>query len=75
MLGFDNNGSNSAQELSPNEESNDSNNDFSAEKPSTNKKMAQNIVFCVCIAPEETFEQSHMIYRKIPTQYTQNQCN
>ena len=63
MLGFDNNGSNSAQESSHNEESNDSSDDFSANncKPSTRKKMAQNVVFCVHIAPEEAFEQGHMI--------------
>ena len=48
---MDNNGSNSTQESSPNEESNDSSDDFSANKPSTSKKMAHNIVFCVHMAP------------------------
>ena len=37
-LAFGNNGSNSAQESSPNEESNDPSDDFLANKPSTNKK-------------------------------------
>ena len=40
MLGFDNNGSNSAQESSPNEEHNDSSNDFSAYTPSTSKRLS-----------------------------------
>ena len=46
MLGFDNNGSNSAEESSPDEESNDSSDDFSANKLSTSKEMARNIVSC-----------------------------
>ena len=57
MLGFDNNGSNSAQESSPKEESNDSSGNFSANKWSTSKKMAQNVVFYARMAPEEAFEQ------------------
>ena len=60
ILGFNNNGSNSAQELSPNEESNDSSGDFSANKLCTNKKMAQHVAFGVHMAPEEAFEQSHV---------------
>ena len=44
MLGFDNNGSNSAQESNHNGKSNDSSDNFSANKPSTSKKMAKNIV-------------------------------
>ena len=68
MLGFDNKGSNSAQESSPNGKSNDSSDDFSAYKPSTSKKMAQNIMFHVPIAPEEMCEQSHVIDRKISSQ-------
>ena len=39
MLGFDLNGSNSTQESSSNEESNDSSDDLSANKPNTSKKM------------------------------------
>ena len=39
MLGFDNNSSNSTQESSPYKESNDFNDDFSSNKPSTSKKM------------------------------------
>ena len=74
-LGFDNNGSNSAQESSPSEESNDSSGDFSANKPSTSKKMAQNIARCVHMASEEAFEQGHMIDRKISTKQTQNLHN
>ena len=46
-LGFDSNSSNSAQESSPNQESNDSINDFSASEPSTSKKWAQSIAFHV----------------------------
>ena len=64
MLGFDNNGSNSAQESSPNEESNESSEDFSANKLSTSEKMAQNVMFHVHMASEEVFEQSHVINQK-----------
>ena len=60
LPGFDNNGSNIVQESSPTKEFNDSSDDFSANKPNTSKKMAQNIVFCVHIAPGEAFEQGHM---------------
>ena len=38
IFGFDDNSSNIAQESSPNEESNDSGDDFSANEPSTSKK-------------------------------------
>ena len=55
MLGFDNNGSNRAQESSLNEESNDFSDDFSASKPTTSKKMAQQVVFGSHMAPEEAF--------------------
>ena len=72
MLGFLSDGSNSAQESSPNEECNNSSDDFSANKPSSRKKMAQNIVFRVPMAPEETFEQGHVISWKISTQQIQN---
>ena len=72
MLGFANNGSNSAQESSPNRESNDSSDDFSADKPSTSNKMAENVVFHVHMAPEEAFEQGHMIDQKLLTKQTQN---
>ena len=64
MLGFDNKSSNSAQESSPYEEPNDSSNDFSANKPSASQKMDQNVVFRVIMAPEEAFEQDHMIDKK-----------
>ena len=75
MLGFDINGSNSTQESSPNEESNDSADDFLANKPSTSKKMAQNVVFRIHMAPEEAFEQGHAIDPKISTFQTQNEHN
>ena len=75
VLGFDNNRSNNAQESSPNEESDDCSDDFAANKPSTNKKMAQNAAFRVHIAPEEANEEGHTIDGKIPTQQTQNQHN
>ena len=52
-LGFDNKGSNRAQESTPNEESNDSSDDFSKNKPSTSKKMTQNIALHVHMAPEQ----------------------
>ena len=71
--GFDDNGSNSAKESSPNKESNDSSNDFSANKHSTSKKMAQHVVSRVHMAPEEVFKQDHVIDRNISTQQqTQN---
>ena len=38
ILGFDDTGSNSAEESSANEESNDASDDFSANEPSTSKK-------------------------------------
>ena len=57
MLGFDRNDSKSVQQLSPNEESDDSSDDFSANELSTSKKMAQNVVFHVHMALEEAFEQ------------------
>ena len=60
MLGFDNNGSNITQESSPNKESNDSNDDFSANEPSISKKMAYHMVSRVHIASEEVFEQGHI---------------
>ena len=60
---MDNNGSNSTQESSPNEESNDSSDDFSANKLSASKKMLQNVVFCHT-APEEALEQAHVINQK-----------
>ena len=66
VLGFDSNGSNSAQGSSLSEEYNDSRDDFSANKSSTSKKMAQNIVFRVHMAPEEAFEQGHVIDKKYP---------
>ena len=50
MLGFDNSSTNSAQKSSPNKESNDPSDDFSANKPSTVKKMAQNLELCVHMA-------------------------
>ena len=61
MLGFDNNGSNSALESSPDRESNDSGDDFSANKPTTSKTVAQNVVFHVHMAPDKACEQGHMI--------------
>ena len=51
MLGCDDNGSNSAWKSSPNEDSHDSSDDFSAHKQSTSKKMVQNM-FYVYMAPE-----------------------
>ena len=65
MLGFDSNNSNRAKESSPNKESNDSSDDFLENEPGTSKKMAQNAVFHPHLAPEEAFEQSHMIDSKI----------
>ena len=72
ILGFDNNGSNSAQESSPNEKSNDSSDDLSANKQNTSQKMAQNVVFRVEMAPEEVFERGHVIDRKLSTWQTRN---
>ena len=72
LPGFDNNSSSSTQESSPNKEFNDSSDDFSANKRSTSKEMAQDVVFCVHMALEETFEQGHIIDRKTFTQQTQN---
>ena len=72
MLGFDDNGSNSARESCPYKESNDSSDDFSANELSASKKMAQYLVSGVHIAPDEMFEQSHTSNRKISTQQTQN---
>ena len=40
IFGFDNSGSTSGQESSPNEESNDSSEYWSANEPSASKKMA-----------------------------------
>ena len=42
-LGFDDNHSSSTQQASPNEESSDSSNNFSANELSTSKKMAQDV--------------------------------
>ena len=72
ILGFNNNGSNSAQELSPNEESNDSSGDFSANKLSASKTVAQNVVHRVQKTPEESFELDHVIDGKTATQQVQN---
>ena len=66
MLGFDNDDSNSAQESSLDEESNDSSDDFSASKLRTRKKMAENVVSRIQMAPEEAFEQGHMMDQKYP---------
>ena len=71
MFGFDDNGSNSAQESSPNKDSNDSSDNLSTNKLSKSKKMAQHAVFCVHAAPEEVFKQNHIISCKISTQQTQ----
>ena len=71
ILGFVDNRSNSAQESSANEDSNDSNNDFSANELSASKKMAQHVVSHEHIAPEEVFQQGHMINRNISIQQTQ----
>ena len=63
MLGSEHNGKNGAQKSSPNEESNDSSDDFSANKPpSASKKMGQNVVFRDHMAPEEPSEQDHVIH-------------
>ena len=59
-------------ESNPNEESNDSSDDFSANKPSASKKMAQNVMFHVPMAPEEAFEEGHMINPKNIHPQTQN---
>ena len=40
--------------------------------PSTSEKLSPRVVFSVHIAPEEAFEQSHMISPKISTKQTQN---
>ena len=55
VLDFDNNSSNSAQGSSHTKISNESSDDFSANKPSSSKKMAQNVMFHVHMAPEEVF--------------------
>ena len=71
MLGFDDNGSNSAQESSPNEESNDSSHLFSADKQITSTKKqktkVKNVVFHVHMAPER-----HLNKVKWFTRQTQN---
>ena len=74
LLGFDNNGSNIVQESSPTKEFNDSSDDFSANKPSTSKEMAQNVVFYVHMVLKDVFEQGCMIDQKKKkiTQQTQN---
>ena len=71
MLGFEDNRSKSAQESSANEEFNDSSDALSANQPSTSKKMAQHVVSHEHIAPEEVFQQGHMINRNISIQQTQ----
>ena len=72
VLDFDNNSSNSAQGSSHTKISNESSDDFSANKPSSSKKMAQNVMFHVHMAPEEAFEQGHVTDQKISIQQTQN---
>ena len=72
MVGFDNNGSDSGLKSSPNEESCDSSDDFSANTSSTRKRTAQNAVFHVHMALEEVFEQGHVIGRKISIKQIQN---
>ena len=72
MLGFH---SNSTQESHPNEESNDSSDDSSADKLSTRKKMAQNLLFCADMTQEEASEQRRVINKKPSTQHSQNQHN
>ena len=65
ILGFDDPGSNNTQESSPNQEPFDSSDDFSTNKLSTGKKkMAQHVVSRVHTAPEEVFEQDHVIDQK-----------
>ena len=63
IFGFDDNGSNSANESSPNEEFNDSSEHFSANELSASKKMAPGGV-SYPQAPEEVFKQGHMIHKK-----------
>ena len=41
---------------------------FLAKKLSTSKKMAQNVVFRIHMAPEEAFEQDHLIDGNVSTQ-------
>ena len=72
ILQFDDNCSNSTQESSPYEESNASSHDFSANDLSTSKKVAQHMVSRVYMAPEEVFEQDHLIDQKISIQQTRN---
>ena len=72
ILGFDDNPSNSAKESSPNEKSNDSSEGVSAHESSTSKKIAQHVVSRVYMAPDEVFEQDHVIDRKLSTHQTQN---
>ena len=67
LLDLDNSRSNSPQESIP-AKPNDCSDDFSANKLSTGTRVAQNIVFCVHLAPWETFEQGHVIVGKISTQ-------
>ena len=48
---------------------------FLAKKLSTSKKMAQNVVFRIHMAPEEAFEQGHAIDPKISSFQSQNERN
>ena len=72
IVGFDNNDSSSTQESRPNEEYNDSSDDFSANKPSTSKEMAQNVVFYVHMVLKDVFEQGCMIDQKKKKNYPTN---
>ena len=72
LPGFDNNSSSSTQESSPNKEFNDSSDDFSANKPSTSKEMAQNVVFYVHMVLKDVFEQGCMIDQKKIKNYPTN---
>ena len=67
VLGYNDNGSNSAQESSPNKDSNGSSDHVSANELSTGKEMAHHVVSCVHTAQEEVFKQGHMIDRKPAT--------
>ena len=75
VLGFDNNGSNSAQESSPNEKSDDSRNDFSANKPSTSEKTGSKHSVACQYGSRRGFAHGHIIDWKISTQQSQTQHN
>ena len=61
IFGFDHNRSNSAEESSPNKESNDSHYLSSANELSTSKKMGHHLVSGVHLAQEQKLKQGRVI--------------